>query len=58
MGVFTFNPYSEAILRELEILLEFIISGHNLNNIRHSDDTLMIADAEKKLNEPLDNVVK
>ncbi len=50
--------YSEAILRELEILPGFIIGGHNLNNIRYADDTVLIADTEKKLQNLLQKVAK
>lgn len=53
-----FNLYSETILRELEILSGFIIDGHNLDNIRHSDDTVLIAEMEKKLQNLLQKVVK
>ncbi|MGX9987587.1 reverse transcriptase domain-containing protein [Soonwooa purpurea] len=53
-----FNLYSEAILRELEDLPGFIIGGHNLNNIRYADDTVLIADTEKKLQELLQKVAK
>lgn len=44
-----FNLYKEAVLRELEVLLRFVIGGHNLNNIRYVDDIVLIADAEGKL---------
>lgn len=37
---YLFDLYSEEILRELEILSGFIISGSiKLNNIRYADDT-------------------
>lgn len=49
-----FNLYSESITRELESLPWFITSGHNLNIMRHVDDTLL---AEQKWKH-LDNALK
>lgn len=53
-----FNRYSDAILRELEILPRFITGGHSLNNRRYADDTVPIADMERKLQDLLQKVVK
>ncbi|XP_037779155.1 uncharacterized protein LOC119575579 [Penaeus monodon] len=53
-----FNLYSELILRELEGLQEFVIGGHNMNNIRYADDTVLISESEGKLQELLDKVVE
>lgn len=36
------NLYSEAIVGELQVLPLFIINGHSLNNISHTDDMLLI----------------
>ena len=44
-----FNLYSETILREIEDLNGFIISGHNVTNLRYADDTMLIADSEEKI---------
>ena len=44
-----FNSYSETILREIEDLNGFIISGHNVTNLRYADDTMLIADSEEKI---------
>lgn len=52
------NLYSEAFLRELEVLPGFIIGGHNLKNIRYTDDTVLIADTERKLQNLLQKVAK
>lgn len=41
------NQNNETILREQETLPRFITAGHNLNNIRHEDDTGLIADTER-----------
>lgn len=43
-----------TILSELEGLSVFIITGHNLNNIRYA---VLIADTEKQWNEIFGNVV-
>ena len=39
-----FNLYKEMILRELEDLPRLVIRGHNINNIRYADDTVLIAE--------------
>ena len=44
-----FNLYSETISREIEELNGFIISGHNVTNLRHADDTTIVADSEEKI---------
>lgn len=46
---YIFNLYSQANPRELEMQSGFTISRHNLNNIRYSDDTVLMAEAEMKL---------
>ena len=46
------------ILRELEDLPGLVVGGHNINNIRYADDTVLIADSEEKLKELLDKVVE
>ena len=53
-----FNIYSEMILRELEGMEGFIIGGHNLNNLRYADDTVLIAQSEEKLQNLLTKVVE
>jgi len=53
-----FNLYSEIILREISTLQGFLIGGHNLNNLRYADDTVLIAESEEKLQEILDKVVE
>lgn len=52
-----FNFYNEAIMRELDVLPGFIIVSHNLK-IRYADDTVVIADTEKKLQELLQKEIK
>lgn len=46
------------ILRELEVLSRYIIGSHNLHNIRYADDTVLIADTQRKLLELLQKIVK
>lgn len=48
---YLFKIYSETIFRELKVLLGFIIDGHNLHNLRYSDDTVSIAGTKCKLPE-------
>lgn len=43
------NIYSEAIMREIEVLLAFINGRHKLNNIRYVSGTVVIAGRERKL---------
>lgn len=42
-----FKIFNDTILRDLEILPFFIIGGHNLNNIKPSVKTVLIADSER-----------
>ena len=44
-----FSLYSEVILREIEMVDGFNVGGHNINNIRYADDTVLIADSAEKL---------
>ena len=52
-----FNFYREKILREIEDLNGFIISGHNVTNLRYADDTMLIADSEERIQALLDRVI-
>eukprot|EP00795_Rhopilema_esculentum_P009669 gene9669-biopygen2063 len=54
---YLFNMYSELFLRELDGMQEFIIGGHNMNNLRYADDTVLISESAEKLQELLDRVV-
>lgn len=45
-------------LKELHVLPRFIIGGHNINSIRYEDDTEMLADTERKLQEFFDEDIK
>ena len=53
-----FNLYSEMILKELVDLPGLVVGGHNINNIRYADDTVLIANSEEKLKELLEKVVE
>ena len=52
-----FNLYREKVLREIEDLNGFIISGHNVTNLRYADDTMLIADSEEKIQALPDRVI-
>ena len=52
-----FNLYSEVILREMEDIKGICVGGHNINNLRYADDTVLIAQSEQTLQEMLDTVV-
>lgn len=43
-----FNLYRNIILGELKELTGFNIGRHNLHNIRYANDTLLVAESEKK----------
>ena len=53
-----FSIYSEIIMRALEGMPGIKIGGYKMNNIRYADDTVLIADNEKELQEMLDTVVR
>ena len=46
-----FNLYSQKIIEELDDLEEVRIGRENMINIRHADDTVLVADTEEKLHE-------
>ena len=52
-----FNIYSENILREIEDINGISLGGHNINNLRYADDTVLIAESEQTLQNMLDTVV-
>ena len=51
-----FSLYAEYIMRNagLEAQAGIKIAGRNINNLRYADDTTLMAESEKELNEPLD----
>ncbi|GFS16711.1 retrovirus-related Pol polyprotein LINE-1 [Elysia marginata] len=53
-----FSLNSEVIMRQIEEMEGLKIGGHNINNIRYADDTVLTADSEEKLQELLNKVVE
>ena len=51
-----FSLYSEKIVREIEDLKGIQIDDININNIRYADDTVLVAESEKELQDLLDKV--
>ena len=51
-----FSLYSEKILREIKDLNGIKINGININNIRYADDTVLIAESEKELQDLLNKI--
>ena len=51
-----FNAYSEIILQNIENQEGISVGGHNINNLRYADDTVLIADSEEKLQKILTTV--
>ncbi|GFN78228.1 retrovirus-related pol polyprotein from type-1 retrotransposable element r2 [Plakobranchus ocellatus] len=49
--------YSEIIMRNLENHPGIKVSGHNINNLRYVDDTVLIAENKEDLQKLL-NIVK
>ena len=44
-----FSLYSEVIMREIKETPGILIGGYNINNIRYADDTVLVADNAKEL---------
>lgn len=42
-----FGLYSEGFLRDLDVLTGFIIGENNLNNVKYTDDTILMTDTER-----------
>ena len=53
-----FSLYSEMIMHHLEGIPGIQIGGHNINNLRYADDTVLIVETEEDLQELLETVVK
>ena len=51
-----FSIYGEIIMRNIIVMEGISIGGVNINNIRHADDTVIIADSAEKLQLLLDTV--
>ena len=51
-----FNLYTEVIFRSIEHIEGISIGGHNINNLRYADDTVLLAENEEQLKEILRRV--
>ena len=51
-----FSLYSEIIMRNIEGQPGIRVGGHNINNLRYADDTVLISENEKDLQQLLDIV--
>ena len=49
-----FSLYSEVIMRKIENMPGIAIGGHNINNLRYADDTVLMATSEIDLQELVD----
>ena len=55
--IILFNLYAEYIMQNAgqdEAQAGIKIAGRNINNLRHSDDTTLMAESEEELKEPFD----
>ena len=52
-----FSLYSEMIMREVKDMDGIKVNGENITNVRYADDTALIADSEKKLQDIVDKIV-
>ena len=43
-----FSLYSEMVLRDIEGIGGITVEGRNINNVRFADDTVFVAETEKK----------
>ena len=53
-----FNLYSEIIMRSIQDMPGISIGGHNINNLRYADDTVLIAEKETHLQEMINIIAK
>ncbi|GFR93827.1 retrovirus-related Pol polyprotein from type-1 retrotransposable element R2 [Elysia marginata] len=51
-----FSLYSEVIMRHIEDYSGIKVGGHNINNLRYADDTVLIAENKSDLQKLLDVV--
>ena len=51
-----FNLYTEHIFRQIDELPGVKIGGRNINNLRHADDTVLLAETEEDLQKTVDQV--
>ena len=48
-----FNLYTEHIFRKTNLIPGVKINGHNINNLRYADDTVLIAEDKASLQDPV-----
>ena len=53
-----FNLYAEVIIRNIKEADRIKIAWKNINNVRYTDDTVLIADSEEKLQNLLQRINK
>ena len=51
LSPYLFNIYTEFIFRETQNLQGVTIGGHNINNLRYADDTVLLANTNGNLSE-------
>ena len=51
-----FSLYSEIIMRNIEGQPGIRVGGHNINNLRYADDTVLISENEKDLQQLLNTI--
>ena len=51
-----FNLYTDIIFRKIDQMPGLKIGGHNINNLRYADDTVLLAESETELQQILDTV--
>jgi hypothetical protein len=52
-----FSLYSEIIMRHITDMPGISVGGHNINNLRYADDTILIATNERDLQALIDRIV-
>ena len=53
-----FSLYSESIMRSIENMPGLKIGGHNINNLRYADDTVLIKTSQNVLQKMINTIVK
>ena len=51
-----FSLYTECIFKEIQDMKGIAIGGHNINNLRYADDTVLLAENEQDLQHLLDKI--
>ena len=56
LSPFLFNLYTELIFTNMDELEGVNIGGHNINNLRYADDTVLLAENQEQLQKVVDQV--